>query len=59
MLRIEDNKGPWYGALELITILQRRSDWISDLIKALKNPSVGLVDFGEKLDILCREQSYH
>lgn len=34
----------------LLQRLERRHDWLKDLIKALLNPDIGLVDFGEKIE---------
>lgn len=34
----------------LLQRLERRHDWLKDLIKALLNRDIGLVDFGEKIE---------
>lgn len=42
--------GPSSAAEILLQRLERRQDWLRELIKALLNPDIGLVDFGEKIE---------
>ena len=44
----ETQNGPSSAAEILLQRLERRQDWLRELIKALLNPDIGLVDFGEK-----------
>ena len=50
---VESRNGPQKAAKELLHRLQRRADWLPDLITALLSPEIGLEDFGKKIESKC------